>query len=72
MQSQAKERAMDRDVDKAKRNVPAKKGPVDKSVDKHQPSDNNNGKHKGGWSDVFDNTTYSDGPGDNIYVFGYA
>lgn len=23
-----------------------------------------------GWSDVFDNLTYSDGPGDNIYVFG--
>ena len=25
---------------------------------------------KRGWSDVFDNLTYSDGPGDNIYVFG--
>ena len=23
-----------------------------------------------GWSDIFDNITYSDGPGDNIYVFG--
>ncbi|MCK4753209.1 MAG: hypothetical protein KAS75_07165 [Planctomycetes bacterium] len=25
---------------------------------------------KRGWNDVFDNVTYSDGPGDNIYVFG--
>ena len=27
-------------------------------------------KKKRGWSDVFDNVTYSSGPGDNIYVFG--
>lgn len=26
--------------------------------------------NKRGWSDVFDNVTYSSGPGDNIYVFG--
>lgn len=25
---------------------------------------------KRGWSDVFDKLTYSDGPGDNIYVYG--
>jgi hypothetical protein len=25
---------------------------------------------KRGWSDVFDKLTYSNGPGDNIYVFG--
>lgn len=25
---------------------------------------------KKGWSDIFDNITYSSGPGDNIYVFG--
>ena len=25
---------------------------------------------KHGWSGVFGNTTYTNGPGDNIYVFG--
>jgi len=25
---------------------------------------------KRGWSGVFDNVTYTNGPGDNIYVFG--
>ena len=25
---------------------------------------------KRGWSGVFENVTYSSGPGDNIYVFG--
>lgn len=28
------------------------------------------GAKKKGWSDIFDNITYSSGPGDNIYVFG--
>jgi len=27
-------------------------------------------KSRHGWRDVFDNLTYSGGPGDNIYVFG--
>jgi len=30
----------------------------------------NEGTKKKGWSDIFDNLTYSSGPGDNIYVFG--
>ncbi|MCX5646740.1 MAG: hypothetical protein NTZ17_19000 [Phycisphaerae bacterium] len=60
---------MDRDVDKAKKSMPAKKLPTDKSVEKRQPS-SDDGKHKRGWSDVFDDSTYSNGPGDNIYVFG--
>jgi hypothetical protein len=30
----------------------------------------NGGTKKKGWSDIFDNLTYSSGPGDNIYVFG--
>ncbi len=25
---------------------------------------------KDGWNGIFDNVTYSSGPGDNIYVFG--
>jgi len=25
---------------------------------------------EGGWRDVFDQFIYSDGPGDNIYVYG--
>ena len=60
---------MDRDVDKAKKSVPAKKAPIDESAEKRQPS-SDDGKRKRGWSDVFDNLTYSNGPGDNIYVFG--
>ena len=28
------------------------------------------GTKKKGWSDIFDNLTYSSGPRDNIYVFG--
>ena len=36
------------------------------------PPSEAHGKKQGkrGWSDVFDNLTYSEGPGDNIYVFG--
>ncbi|MBC8481510.1 MAG: hypothetical protein H8D47_02450 [Planctomycetes bacterium] len=42
---------------KAKTETPSKKNPECKSK-------------KRGWSGVFDNATYSSGPGDNIYVFG--
>jgi hypothetical protein len=60
---------MDRNVDKAKKSVSAKKAPIDKEVQKPQAS-SDDGKRKRGWSDVFDDLTYSNGPGDNIYVFG--
>ncbi len=60
---------MDRDVDRAKKSVSPKKAPANKSVEKRQPPSDGE-KQKRGWSDVFDNLTYSDGPGDNIYVFG--
>jgi len=60
---------MDRDADKLKKTVPAKKELVDEEAKKHQPS-SDDGKGKRGWRDVFDNLTYSSGPGDNIYVFG--
>jgi hypothetical protein len=60
---------MNQDVDKAKKKVPAQKSPIDKSLEKRKPS-SDDGKRKRGWRDVFDNLTYSSGPGDNIYVFG--
>jgi len=60
---------MARDVDRAKKGVPARKVQIDKNVEKRQPSSDAQ-KRKRGWRDVFDNLTYSNGPGDNIYVFG--
>jgi len=60
---------MGRDVDKAKKDAPAKTLPIEEGTEKREPS-NDDGKRKRGWSDVFDNLTYSSGPGDNIYVFG--
>jgi hypothetical protein len=69
VQSQGKERVMDRDVDKAKKSTAAKKMPIDKGPEKPQASSEDK-KTKRGWSDVLDNITYSSGPGDNIYVFG--
>ena len=60
---------MDRDVDKVKKSAPANRVPIDKGAEKRQPS-KDDGKAKRGWRDVFDNLTYSSGPGDNIYVFG--
>jgi hypothetical protein len=35
-----------------------------------KPQDSGDRNTKRGWRDVFDNITYSSGPGDNIYVFG--
>lgn len=61
---------MARDTEKPKK-TGAEKEPLtkDKKSDAHSsPADSKHGKR--GWSDVFDNLTYSTGPGDNIYVFG--
>lgn len=60
---------MDRDGNKAKKSTVVKKAPVEKTAERHQLA-SDDGKNKRGWSDVFDNLTYSNGPGDNIYVFG--
>ena len=47
----------------------SKLGEHGRDCDGHLASENGKQK-KRGWSDVFDNLTYSAGPGDNIYVFG--
>ncbi len=61
---------MGRDVEKAKSADTGKKRSVDKvgdipSKEKHECKES-----RRGWRDVFDNLEYSEGPGDNIYVFG--
>lgn len=59
---------MERKVNKTKTTA-AEKRVVVKGIS--APSKLRNAKQtKRGWSDVFDNLTYSEGPGDNIYVFG--
>ncbi len=60
----------DGSVEKAKGGGTGKMRAVDKAGEitakiKHECSES-----KRGWRDVFDNLEYSDGPGDNIYVFG--
>jgi hypothetical protein len=59
---------MGREVKKAEE-ITTEKRSVAKSNAKSSKS-RQNANTKRGWSDVFDNLTYSDGPGDNIYVFG--
>jgi hypothetical protein len=60
---------MARDTSKGKKSTTGKIVPSDKGSEKPQPSsDEKQGTR--GWKDVFDNSTYSSGPGDNIYVFG--
>jgi hypothetical protein len=60
---------MARDTSQVKKNTTRKSITNDEEVDRSAPSnaDQNNTR---GWKDVFDNCTYSSGPGDNIYVFG--
>jgi hypothetical protein len=60
---------MGRDADRGRKNVPADITSTREGTEKREsPKDDR--KSKRGWSDVFDNLTYSGGPGDNIYVFG--
>lgn len=61
---------MARDTNKAKKSTTAKTVSIDKETEKPLPSSGDEKKSNRGWSDVFDNSTYSSGPGDNIYVFG--
>jgi hypothetical protein len=60
---------MARDTNKVKKSTAAKVIPNDKGAERSQPSTDEK-KSNPGWKDVFDNSTYSSGPGDNIYVFG--
>ncbi len=60
---------MARDTGKTKKSTPTKVSPSDKGSERPQPS-NDEKQSTRGWKDVFDNSTYSSGPGDNIYVFG--
>jgi len=55
----------------------AKRGGVKNNRESQKAKTNINKKNgssvkdkKRGWSGVFENVTYSSGPGDNIYVFG--
>jgi hypothetical protein len=61
---------MTRDAEKSKKTGAENDALVqNKKSDAHsRAEDRKQGKR--GWSDVFDNLTYSTGPGDNIYVFG--
>jgi hypothetical protein len=61
---------MGRDVEKAKGSDKGKKRSLDKTAE--TPSESKRGcqEPRRGWRDVFDDLEYSDGPGDNIYVFG--
>lgn len=61
---------MGRDVEKAKSTGTGKKRSVEKKGDTPSKSKDECKESKRGWRDVFDNLEYSDGPGDNIYVFG--
>ncbi len=60
---------MARDTNKAKKSTAVKPNADDNEAEKSQPSSDEQ-KSRRGWKDVFDNSTYSSGPGDNIYVFG--
>jgi len=60
---------MARDTSKVKKSTTAKVIPNDKGTERPGPSSDEK-KSTRGWEDVFDNSTYSSGPGDNIYVFG--
>jgi len=60
---------MGRDLEKAKGVGKAKRRPVNKADDAREPQDKC-GDSRRGWRDVFDDIEYTDGPGDNIYVFG--
>lgn len=57
---------MGREVKKEEKRATGKKSLAKNNTMPSKPHEN----AKRGWSDVFDNLTYSDGPGDNIYVFG--
>lgn len=60
---------MGRDTDAVKGSTPVKKMPIrEEGHERSRPTPKP--KRKRGWSDVFDNLTYSSGPGDNIYVYG--
>ncbi|WP_455389406.1 hypothetical protein [Petrachloros mirabilis] len=60
---------MARDVGKEKKSTTDKVVPNDKSRERSRlPNDEKQSTR--GWKDVIDNSTYSSGPGDNIYVFG--
>jgi len=60
---------MGRDTNAAKESTPVKKVPIrEEDHNPSRPTDRH--KRKRGWSDIFDNLTYSSGPGDNIYVYG--
>lgn len=61
---------MGRDVEKAKGVGTGKKRSIDKTGDTSSKPKHDCRESKRGWRDVFDNLEYSDGPGDNIYVFG--
>ena len=60
---------MTRDTNKVKKSTPAKPARNDEEIVKPQPAAEQQ-EGRSGWKDVFDNSTYSSGPGDNIYVFG--
>jgi len=63
------EKSMGRDTSKPKKKVPTPVASSDKKPGEAQPSGGSK-KTTGGWKDVFDSSTYSSGPGDNVYVFG--
>lgn len=60
---------MARDTSKTKKGTSVKAVPINKAHEKSQPSTHEKEATRG-WRDVFENSTYSSGPGDNIYVFG--
>ncbi len=61
---------MRRDVGKAKNVGTEEKRLTDKTEGASLETKHEGKENKRGWRDVFDNLEYSDGPGDNIYVFG--
>jgi hypothetical protein len=61
---------MSRDVEKAKSADTGKRRSPDKGGDIHSKEKHECKESKRGWRDVLDNLEYSEGPGDNIYVFG--
>jgi len=60
---------MARDTNRVRKSTEPKSTANSKESGRTQ-STNEEQKDTRGWKDVFDNSTYSSGPGDNIYVFG--
>lgn len=61
---------MGRDVEKARSAGADKKSQGHKGHDVSATPKHDGKENKRGWRDVFDSMDYTDGPGDNIYVFG--